>query len=70
MVLIGIINLIDNITNTAPGKPDCATMAFTRNVKIIGRLFFLCKILWCFPAMSLPVYLPTSGIQGPVTVQH
>ena len=43
MVLIGIINLIDNITNTAPGKPDCAIMAFTRNVKIIGCSFFFVK---------------------------
>ena len=70
IILIGRSNLIDNITNTAPGKPDCAIMAFTRNLKIMGSLFFVRKILWCFPDMSLPVYLPTGCLQGPMTFQH
>ena len=56
MILIGIINLIDNITNTAQGKTDYDIMAFTINVKIIGSLFFVREILCCIHVMSLPVY--------------
>ena len=70
MILIGRSNLVDNITNTATVKPDCAIMVFTLNVKIMVSLFFVRNILWCFPDMSLPVYLPTSCLQGPVTFQH
>ena len=70
MILIGRGNLIDNITKTVPGKPDCAIMAFTWNLKIMGSLFFVRKILWCFPDMSLPVYIPTGCLQGPMTFQN
>ena len=70
IILIGISNLVDNITNTPPGKPDYDIMAFTINVKIMASLFFVRKILWCFPVISLPVYLPTNFNQGPVTFQY
>ena len=70
MILIGISNLIDNITNTAIVKPDCAIMAFIWNVKILGSLFFIRNILWCFPDMSLFKYLSTGCNKGPVNIQH
>ena len=70
MILIGRSDLVNNITNTATVKSDCAIMLFTLNVKIMGILFFVRKILWCFPDISLPVYLPTSCLQGPVSFQH
>ena len=60
IILIGRSDLVDNITNTATVKPGCYFKAFIINVKIMGSLFFGRKILWCFPAISLPVYLPTS----------
>ena len=69
-ILIGRSDLVDHITNTSTVKPDCAIMAFTLNVKIIGSLLFVSKILWCFPGISLPVYLPTICLQWPVTFQH
>ena len=70
MILKGRNNLIGNIKNTSPGMPDCAIMTFTINEKRMGSLFFVLKILWCFPDMSYPVYLPTSCLQGPVTFRH
>ena len=47
MILIGRSDLVDNITNTSIVKSDCAIMAFTLSVKIMGSLLFVHKILWC-----------------------
>ena len=70
MILIGRSDLVDNITNTSIVKSDCAIMAFTLSVKIMGSLLSVRKILWCFPVILFPVYLLTSFLQGPVTFQN
>ena len=70
IILIGRSDLVDNIKNTSIVKPDCAIMAFTLSVKIMGSLLFVRKILWCCPVLLSPVYLPTSCLQGPVTFQN
>ena len=51
MILISRSDLIDNITNTDLGKPNCDIMQFTINVKNIEQFFSSYKIMWCFPDM-------------------
>ena len=50
MVLISRSDLIDNITNTDLGKPNCAIMQFTLNVKILGT--FVSDFWWSHVQLS------------------